>query len=231
MHLRRRLLGSFRTLRVAAQDILDSAMAEDRKLTKSDIIEVRMLGACACFCALEIGGAPIRIENAMLLTCVGTDAQIRIPRKGKKPIHVVIPKELTKNKVQIEFPIRSNKFGYFDTIRWYLEESRPLFPHADNSQYLFPAMTTPGASMSPSWFGAQFSTLMRTIVELPMTPHQFRHGQVSILLDQYPNEIAVIAKRIDDHPNTLRTNYAWLNSLKLVERGQGPSRRTDECLT
>lgn len=220
MHLRRRFLGSFRTLRDAAQDILNGAVAEDRKLTKSEIIEARTLGACAAFCALEIGGAPVRIENAMLLTCVGTDAQIRIPKKGKKPIQVVIPKELTKNKVQIEFSIRSNKFGYFDTIRWYLEEIRPLFPHADSSRYLFPAVTTPGAPMSPSWFGAQFSTLMRTIVELPMTPHQFRHGQVSILLDKYPNEIAVIAKRIGDTLETVRKNYSWLNALKLVERGQ-----------
>ena len=61
---------------------------------------------------------------------------------------------------------------------------------------------------------------MRTVVNLPMTPHQMRHGQTSLLLDKYPNEIEVIAKRIDDRPGTLRQYYGWLSALKLVERGQ-----------
>ena len=61
---------------------------------------------------------------------------------------------------------------------------------------------------------------MRTVVDFPMTPHQMRHGQTSLLLDRYPTEIEVIAKRIDDTVGTLRQFYGWLNSLKLVERGQ-----------
>lgn len=61
---------------------------------------------------------------------------------------------------------------------------------------------------------------MRAVVGLPMTPHQMRHGQTSLLLDRYPNEIEVIAKRIDDTAATLRQFYGWLNALKLVERGQ-----------
>lgn len=46
---------------------------------------------------------------------------------------------------------------------------------------------------------------MRTVVNLPMTPHQMRHGQ------------------IDDRPGTLRQFYGWLNSMKLVEHGQDRS--------
>lgn len=146
--------------------------------------------------------------------------QIRIPKKGKTAIKLHIPAHLTKNKATIEFPIRSSRYGYFDTIRWYLRVIRPLFPHAATSPYLFPAVKTPGAHLNPDFFGAEFAALMRTVVNLPMTPHQMRHRQTSLLLDRHPNEIEVIAKRIDDVASTLRQFYGWLNSMKLVERGQ-----------
>ncbi|SFB14918.1 hypothetical protein SAMN05421688_3250 [Poseidonocella pacifica] len=218
--LRRRFLTSFQVLRAAAEASLARIAAEDRKPTPGEIARVRKLGAAACFAAIEIGGAPIRVENAMRLTCVENDAQIRIPKKGKQPIKIHIPAALTKNKVTIEFPIRLNKHGYHDTIHWYLRVIRPLFAHAATSPYLFPAVRTPGAYLNPDFFGAEFAGLMRTVVNLPMTPHQMRHGQTSLLLERHPNEIEVIAKRIDDTPGTLRQFYGWLNSMKLVERGQ-----------
>ncbi|WP_340110603.1 hypothetical protein [Pikeienuella sp. HZG-20] len=217
---RRRFLTSFQTLRDAAEAILSLASLEDRKLTKHEIARVRMLGTAACFAAIEIGGAPIRVENAMRLTCDGEDAQIRISAKGEAPIKLHIPAELTKNGATIEFPIHSNRFGYHDTIRWYLRVIRPLFPQAATGPYLFPAVKTPGAHLNSDFFGAGFAGLMRTVVHLPMTPHQMRHGQTSLLLDRYPNEVEVIAKRIDDTPGALRQFYGWLNSMKLVERGQ-----------
>ena len=81
-------------------------------------------------------------------------------------------------------------------------------------------MKTVGAQLNANYFGSAFASQMRIIVDLPMTPHQMRHGQTSLLLNKYPNEIEVIAKRIDDKPETLRQFYGWLNALKLVERGQ-----------
>ncbi|TCS60190.1 hypothetical protein EDD52_1157 [Primorskyibacter sedentarius] len=218
--LRRRFLGAFKELRATAQSISAQIAAEDRKPTPREIARVRMLGAAACFAAIEIGGAPIRVENAMRLTCVGEDAQIRIPESGKKPIKVLIPAELTKNKAEIAFPVRANKHGCHDTIRWYLQVIRPMFPHAATSPFLFPAIKTQGAHFNPDFFGAEFAGLMRTVVNMPMTPHQMRHGQTSLLLDRHPNEIEVIAKRIDDTLGTLRQFYGWLNSMKLVEHGQ-----------
>lgn len=219
-HLRRRFLRSFETLRGAAEEILLLAKLEARTLTGHECAQVRMLGVSACFAALEIGGAPIRRRNAMALTCIGDDAQIRIPKKGKKPMKVFIPAALTKNKVDIEFPVKWNRYGAHDTLRWYLDNIRPLFAHAASSPYLFPAIRIAGRHLDPNFFTAKFAQIMRTVVDFPMTPHQMRHGQTSLLLDKYPNEIEVIAKRIDDTADTLRTYYGWLNSLKLVERGQ-----------
>jgi hypothetical protein len=219
-HMRRRFLLSFQTLREAAEAILAAAAAERRDLTPREVSRVRYLGVSACFAAIEIGGAAIRVGNAMALTCFGDDAQIGIPANGKKPIKVIIPAELTKNKSEISFPISANVFKYRDTIQWYFMTIRPLFPHAAGSPYLFPAIKAKAGHLNTGYFGAEFADLMRTVVNLPMTPHQMRHGQTSLLLDQYPNEIEVIAKRIDDTADTLRTFYGWLNALKLVERGQ-----------
>ncbi|GAW34996.1 hypothetical protein RA2_02054 [Roseovarius sp. A-2] len=219
-HVRRRFFFSFATLKQEACSIFEKASLEERALTSREIGTARLLGSAACFVAIEIGGAPIRIENAMGLTCFGDDAQLRVPKGKGKPMQVWIPPELTKNRQEVEFPIQYDKFGYYETIRWYLKEIRPLFPHADSSPYLFPAVKTPGASMNPSWFGSEFSNVMRTYVDLPMTPHQMRHGQVSLLLNAHPEEIEVIAKRIDDKAATMRTFYSFIKALAMVERGQ-----------
>jgi hypothetical protein len=220
LHLRRRFLFSYSPLRAEAEAIMDMARIEGREMTRNEISRVRILGTCACFAAIEIGGAPIRVENAMSLTCIGEDAQIRIPLKGEKPMKVLIPEEFVKNDEPIEFQIRKNKHGCYDTIRWYHEKIRPLFDHAASSPYLFPAITNHGAPMDPGYFGEKFSEHMRTLVNLPMTPHQMRHGQTSLLLNKHPEEIEVIAKRIDDTVKTLRMFYGWMSAIKLVERGQ-----------
>lgn len=219
--LRRRFLYSFNTLRKAAEAILAAAAAEERDLTPRELSKVRLLGAAACFAAIEIGGAPIRVSNAMALTCVGEDAWIHIPKQGKKkPFKVTIPAEFTKNKVKIEFSIRCTQHGFHDVIHWYYETIRPLFPHAEESPFLFPSVTSADAHLDAGWFGEEFSNFMRIYVDLPMTPHQMRHGQTSLLLNEHPTEIEVIAKRIGDTPDTLRIFYAWLDSMRLVERGQ-----------
>jgi hypothetical protein len=47
----------------------------------------------------------------MRLTLVGEDAQIRIPKTGKKEIKVLIPAELTKNGAEIEFPPNTTRIA------------------------------------------------------------------------------------------------------------------------
>ena len=218
--LRRKFFRSHATLRAEAERILDGVGGKVDALSGHRLARVRMLGAAAAFAAIEIGGAPIRVGNAMALTCIGDDAWITVPAKGRKPVKVLLPAGAVKNRQPIEFEIRPNRHGYWDTLTWYMRTIRPLFPHAARSPYLFTAVRTPGASLDEGYFGAQFSTLMRTVVDLPMTPHQMRHGQTSLLLNAHPNEIEVIAHRIGDTMQTLRNHYGWLDALRLVERGQ-----------
>lgn len=218
--LRKRFLFSYLTLRAACEAILDLAAKENRTLTRRELNEVRSLGACACFAAIEIGGAPIRVGNAMALTCRGADAQIRIPAKGRKPIQVLIPENLTKNGRESKFPIKPDHLGYYDTIIWYMSVIRPLSPGHQASPYLFPSPRKTGVHRAPRHFAEIFANHMRAVVDLPMTPHQMRHGQTSLLLNRHPNEIATIAKRIDDTEATLLRTYAFVDAIRLVERGQ-----------
>lgn len=218
--LRRKFFMSHRALQSEAEAMLSNAQAEGRDLSKSELAEIRMLGVAACFAAIEIGGAPIRMKNALQLTIVGDDAKLRIPKSHKKPMKVYIPSAEVKNGELIEFEIHPRKHGYYDVIRWYVDVIRPLFPHASQSRYLFPSLRGEVGHMSNKHFRAGFKSRMRSIAGVPMKPHQMRHGQTSLLINRNPNEIEVIAKRIGDHPSTLRTYYGWLNALKLVERGQ-----------
>lgn len=218
--LQRRFFYSFQTLRDLAEEMLAEIAAEGRTPTPREASRIRLLGVATCFAAIEIGGAPIRVSNAMALTYRGKDAWFRVPKSRRKPIEVQIPAAFTKNKKEIRFPIKPSKHGFQDTIRWYLDNIRPLFPHADESPYLFPAVTVPDAHFDPGWFGEAFADFMRLHVDLPMTPHRMRHGQTSLLLNAHPTEVEVIAKRIDDTPATLRRFYGWLDSMRLVERGQ-----------
>lgn len=218
--LRRRFLFSFRALRDAAEVILGEATRNNRPLTPREIERVRSLGTSACFAAIEIGGAPIRIGNAMGLTCIGEDAQIRIPASRRKPITVRIPAGQIKNRRAIAFDIRENRHGCRETISWYLEVIRPLYPHHLTSRYLFPAVAHSDRHLDEGRFGAMFSDHMRIIADLPMTPHQMRHGQVSLMLNAHPGEIEVIAQRIGDTVDTLRRYYGWIDAIRFVERGQ-----------
>lgn len=224
---RRKFFGAFRLLRAEAERLLAEAAASGQPPAGHQLARVRMLGTAAAFAAIEIGGAPIRVGNAMGLTCMGEDAQIQ--HKGKKrtgPFVVYIPAEqtkqhgLTENALPVEFEIRHNKLGYHDTLVWYMQTIRPLFPHAESSAFLFPAVETAGVHLSAKFFADQFSNFMREIVNLPMTPHMMRHGQTSLLLHKHPTEVEVIAKRIGDHVATLRTYYGWIDGVKMVERGQ-----------
>lgn len=218
--LRRKFFLSHRVLQDEANRIIGIAKSEGRDMTRSEVAEVRRLGVVACFAAIEIGGAPIRTSNAITLTSVGSDARIRVPKSARKPIKTYIPAARTKNKRTIEFEIKPSRHQFHDVIRWYIDVIRPLFPHATQSRYLFPSLRGEIGHISKSYFAECFKTLMRSVVALPMRPHQMRHGQTSLLLDRHPNEVEVIASRIGDHAETLRKYYGWMNALKLVERGQ-----------
>ncbi|MGC9419863.1 MAG: hypothetical protein ACP5EN_12915 [Rhodovulum sp.] len=220
--LRLKFLNAYLDLRRAAEAILDTAKAEGRGLTKRERSRVCILGMCACFAAIEFAGAPLRISNVLEATLFGEAAWITLPQKGKtKPIKVFIPAAHTKAKKEdSRFEIRPNKYRGHETILWFVREIRPLIPGAKDNLYLFPSPRKPGAPISDKWFRAEFCNVSRSIVGLPMNPHQFRHGQASLLINKHPEELLVIAKRTGHTVDSLLRFYAFIDTLKAMERGQ-----------
>ncbi|WP_114011633.1 site-specific integrase [Cohaesibacter intestini] len=204
----------------AAMEMETVASAQGRPLTKNELVTYRWLGTCAAFCAIEIGGAPIRCENAMGLTLHGTDAHIMMPKSKKDPIKLRIPPGKVKNKKGIKVEIHPGKQDYLGVLNWYLETIRPLYQHAANNPYFFPAPESATKPMDESYFSERYSLYTRTVLNLPMTPQQMRHGQASLLLRAHPEKIVVIAKRLGDTVNTVLTYYAWIEEVEQMQAGQ-----------
>ncbi|SNY90274.1 hypothetical protein SAMN04515647_0428 [Cohaesibacter sp. ES.047] len=207
----------------AFQDAALEMEAKGRALTKMELVKYRWIGTCAAFCAIEIGGAPIRCENAMGLTLHGTDAHIIMPKSKKDPVKLRIPPGTVKNKKGIKVEILPGKQDYLGVLNWYLETIRPLYQHAANNPYFFPAPESATKPMNESYFSTRFSLYTRTVLNLPMTPQQMRHGQASLLLRAHPDKIVVIAARLGDTVNTVNTvltYYAWIKEVEQMQAGQ-----------
>lgn len=206
--------------RMAAEAILRRARTERRELTPTEATEVRRLGTVALFCALEVGGAPIRIKNFRTITYGGKGAWLKI--SDKNTFKVSIPAAYTKNKKPINFKIKASRERYHDTVRWYLRDVRPLFfaQEGDESPYLVPSVTKSGLPLSYGAFMSWFVPVMRDVVGIVCTPHLFRHGQASLLYHARPDLLQTIARRLGDTETTVVRCYAWVHHEIQMERGQ-----------
>ncbi|MEY8798731.1 hypothetical protein AB9K35_00060, partial [Leisingera sp. XS_AS12] len=52
----------------------------------------------------------------------------------------------------------------------------------------------------------------------PMTPHNFRHGLASLLIEANPGRWDLLERLLDDTVGTARKNYGWVN--KRVQRSE-----------
>ena len=55
---------------------------------------------------------------------------------------------------------------------------------------------------------------------ISMDPHNFRHGQASLLYYHFPDQIEAIAARLGDTVETVLRYYAWIHQEKLMRKGQ-----------
>ena len=221
--LRNRFLLAHARPRRVAQDILATAKAESRQLTPSERAEVIRHGVVALFCAIEIGGAPVRVENVLRMPYGTQNAWLRTKGKG---FEVVIPSARVKNKKEIRFVMPPDKHKFCDTVRWYLKEIRPLILKGPKtkttraSQWLIPMRGDVSRPCPYATFHAWFTKIMRDVVEVPCTPHNFRHGQASLLYHRYPEHITKIAIRLGDQEATVLRHYAWVHDELAMAEGQ-----------
>ena len=196
-------------LRNRAKELLDETTKDGRKLSNNEVTQVRQIGTVAAICALETRGAPIRIESALELVFRGPGKTFHLPVGKTKHATIDLGSEHTKNDVEIWAPIQPNNLNGLEVILWYLEKIRPLFPNHEESTHLFPG-TQSGGALKYRTFLAWFKRDTRA-AGLPMTPHQFRHGLASLLLQHNPGRWDLLERLLDDTPATVRRNYAWVN--------------------
>ncbi|MCK0141979.1 hypothetical protein [Aliiroseovarius sp. F20344] len=196
-------------LRNQAKELLDEISKDGRKPSDNEVAQVRQIGTVAAICALETRGAPIRIESALELVLRGPGKTFHLPVGKTKHATIDLGIEHTKNDVEIWAPINPGNLNGLEVILWYLEKIRPLYPNYEASVHLFPGFKN-GKALEYRTFLSWFKRHTRA-VGLPMTPHQFRHGLASLLLQHNPGRWDLLERLLDDTPATVRRNYAWVN--------------------
>jgi predicted DNA-binding transcriptional regulator AlpA len=238
LDLRTDFLLSHVPLRREAEAILRTAKKMKRGLTRNERTKVRQLGATALFCAIECGGAPVRIENFLETTVTGCDAWLTI--QSSSEFRLTIPASKTKNKKHICAPILASEERYHDTIKWFLASVRPHFFRDDVSidlaedernaskakvaalrcVWLVPGVKDPQKGACYTTFLGWFQRLMRDVVGVACDPHNFRHGQASLLFHEYPERMDMISQRLGDSMATVVEYYAWIHDELLMREGQ-----------
>ena len=177
------------------------------------------LGIAAAFAAFENCLKPVRIHNVAAMTIGGTAPWLIMPRRRTDEARLHIPAGQAKNRKAIKARTAQRKTGELDVLEWYIAQIRPLLSaEAAASPYLFP--TADGTDhVAPSRIRGAFMKHARA-VGIRMKPHYFRHGRVSLYLDEYPEDFAHAAKLLDDDVDTVRRHYAFINDEKLLEKAQ-----------
>jgi len=238
LNVRADFLLSHAPLRAEAESILALAKKQKRNLTVRERAYVRQLGTVALFCAIECGGAPIRVENFLEIPINGPSAWLNV--KSKDEYKLTVPANKTKNRKAIEVLIVARQEQYHDTVRWFLAKIRPLFffdltsSHEPGSKehtrlieaaaaqcsWLVPGIRNPDRFLPYTTFLSWFKRLMRNIVGLVCDPHNFRHGQASLLYHEYPERLEMISRRLGDHVKIVIQYYAWVHTELSMREGQ-----------
>jgi hypothetical protein len=197
------------TLRNRANEMLKAIENGGRIPESNELQKIRQIGTVAAICAIETRGAPIRIENALELLFRGPNPTFLLPTEKTKHATIQLGIEDTKNDVEIWAPINPGNLNGLEVVEWYLQKIRPLFPDHEKSECLFPTVKKPG-SLAYRTFLSWFKRHTRS-EGMPMTPHKFRHGLASLLLQRNPGRWDLLERLLDDTPATVRKNYAWVN--------------------
>lgn len=218
---RRRFRNMHRLLMAKAQEILDSAAKAGRtKLAPAELTKVRQLGTCAAACAIEYAGRPIRMANCLGFQIAGSQQNFLMPGAGRGSTYAfhLRATETKSGKAEQETLLQEELFGPV-VMSWYLAKIRPLFPNAKESIYLFPSVQCPGKPLSKNTFDAWFQRAA-SLVGLPMTFHQWRHGYASLLLSASWDNLGYAAILLGNTPGVCAKNYAWIDEERMLLEGQ-----------
>lgn len=205
-------------LRNTAQAMIEEITAEGRQMTTREVQKIREIGTVAAFCALETRGAPIRVGSALALKYRGDGITFHLPTAAADHATIALSPEHTKNNVEIWAPIKRSNLSGLEVVEWYFKAIRRLYPEADRSEFVFPGIKSTG-SLPYKTFLKWFKRQTRT-AGLPMTPHNFRHGLASLLIQRNPGRWDLLERLLDDTIVTIRRNYAWVDKRRAIAEVQ-----------
>ena len=235
---------------VEYKKIAEDLMATDKVLAGDTLTSVRRFGTCAAFAAIELAGAPIREGNALDLRHRGVAPNMIVPTKRSKEFIIRLDAKTLKGKKkrQEEVPpikISPERLEGAQTLDWYLETIRPLFPFA-NPIWCLSSENEPldhvrfgvakgGIRQTESMFffvspksekHLQKSTFYNWMTEcsdqigLRTTAHNFRHGLATILLAKSFSNLPKVASFLMNKEATVLAHYAWLDAEGMVHDAQ-----------
>lgn len=201
-----------------------------RSRAKALLRRARMFGVCAAAAAIALEGAPLRKANLLGLMRSGTKQTFFDLLHSETPhFRILIPNELLKNgkslteKGKSMAPVHIEKLASADygipILRFFIKHIRPLFPGAEHTHALFPAIHPAHPHLCVKTFDGWLLDCS-TEIGLPMTPHNFRHGVCTIQINEDPNCIEELAILLCDEADTLRRYYAFLDREKSLRKMQ-----------
>jgi hypothetical protein len=195
-----------------------------RKAAKRLLRRARMFGICAAFAAIELEGAPFRKSNTLDLTTKGKPTTFFTPAKAEEPSYtIIIPNELLKNGDALTArgeelpPITIEELCSADhgvrILTWFFDEIRPLFPAWQRTSHLFLAPRAADGRIPTGTFDRWLLECSNEI-GLPLTPHNFRHGYVSLQYNDDRSSLPELAILLGDAESTLRRHYAFIDRMR-----------------
>ncbi len=237
----------FLTQHLHYREIAEDLIATDKVICGERLNKIRRFGTCAAFAAMEIVGAPMRVSNAMQRKHRGPNADLLLPTDKDTHYLAIVPAKERKGRQTeaLRIKIQKNKFEGPQTLDWYLETIRPLFPFGNavwceskedepldrirfglkkdgkrqaESHHFFVSPTS-AKPMAKSLFYDWLVPVSESI-GLPMTPHNMRHGIASILMARSLQNAPKIAALLGNTPAIVLKYYAWINREAVIEDAQ-----------
>jgi hypothetical protein len=186
------------------------------KMTQHARMRALKLGTAAAALTILLYGKPLREQNLRKLRAYCDHPTLILPVDFKGEACLDLPGEITKNGKPIAGELDPEAMPilrfYYEIVREKLIAEHPFGKHHTRSDFLF---NSPGNDRA-----AEKSVLTALIGEglafcgLDMDTHEMRHAVAFFVLDEDPNAIEEAAELLDDHPDTVRKFYAWINKRK-----------------
>jgi len=179
--------------------------------------EAIQLGTLAAFFVIELWGVPLRLGNFLALRIRGEAPTLILPQGKRDYAMIILNGGAVKNGKPVRARIPRSRAKALEVLDWYLDEIRPHFPKAAESDLLVPGWKAEKLSQAAfrNWMQDHTAEL-----GLPMRPHNARHGQASLYLKDNSSDFAAAARLLGNGSQSVRTYYGWIDEDAEMDRVQ-----------